>query len=192
VTGRPRALFPLCAIPFLSHRKPIDDTPRPACLGHSAVPPPVPVQVGVSDPPTPRGATVRLRHTQPAASGQLRCGKRDVTMVLRCIFDGTSMVLRRILGVVASFPPISAAHPPTVPPPISAFLLVALKTLPRTNGYASCAAQTPPPAALELAIQTASQPGRNFPEEPFLPHRFMLDNPAFCWNWPPLCLKPMP
>src|ERR1017187_2479293 len=51
-----------------------------------------------------------------------------------------------------------------------------------------------PPAALEPAIQSASQPGTNFPDEPafetlpplkmalFLRWRFILDTPAPCWS----------
>ena len=67
-----------------------------------------------------------------------------------------------------------------------------IQTLPLPKGYTPFAAQIPPPAAPEPAIQSASQPGPNFPDEPFLPHRFILDKPAFCWSWPPPSLKPVP
>src|ERR1035441_986480 len=86
-------------------------------------------------------------------------------MDLRWFFDGCSMVLRRISGVFASFPPISAVRPP--PPhshshtpfriPHTAFRTLWTPPLPKR--YTPVAAQIPPPAAPEPAIQSASQPG---------------------------------
>src|ERR1017187_3758607 len=72
------------------------------------------------------GAPARSARGQPAASVRVACCKRDVTMVFRWYFDVPSMYLRWIPGVFASSPPIWAARPPTVPAPVSAFLLVPL------------------------------------------------------------------
>src|ERR1019366_3836535 len=67
---------------------------------------------------------------QPALNLLRACCERDVSVMLRWIFDGTSMVLRwffdgssKDFGGFHSFPPISAARPPAVPSPISALCI---------------------------------------------------------------------
>src|ERR1039458_9992175 len=54
---------------------------------------------------------------------QLGCCKRDVTVELRRSFGGVTVELRWELGFFPSFPSTSAARPPTVPSPVSAFCI---------------------------------------------------------------------
>src|ERR1035441_8280793 len=88
--------------------------------------------------------------------------------MLRWSFDGASKGLRWICEGIQGFfalflLSLLAADASCDPPsPHFAFLLVPLYLLPR--GYIP-AAQTSPPAAPEPAIQSASQPGTNFPDE---------------------------
>src|ERR1019366_3543675 len=56
--------------------------------------------------------------------------QREGSVMLQRSFEARSKLIRRNQGVPHSFPPISHARPPTVPSPLSAFLLVPLWTLP--------------------------------------------------------------
>src|ERR1035441_1688172 len=98
--------------------------------------------------------------------------------MLRRGFDGVTMELRwGFEGIRWFFPlflqSLLPARPPCHPPFLAAFLVVPLKTLPISKRYTPFAAQILPPAAPEPAIQSAFQPGTNFPDEP----NFFLSKP---------------
>jgi hypothetical protein len=71
----------------------------------------------VSASATPQAPTVGLWHAQPAASGRVACGKREVSVMLRWYFDGSSTVLRWYFEGFKVFLPLFLqsllpAHPP--------------------------------------------------------------------------------
>src|ERR1035437_7702754 len=96
-------------------------------------------------------------------------------MELRRTFDGCSKEIRGFSLFSSNLcrPPLPAHSHFAFRIPHSE--LRTTQTLPLPKGYTPFAAQIPPPAAPQPAIQSASQPDTNFPDEPFLPHRFMLD-----------------
>ena len=121
--------------------------------------------VSVSTPPTPQAPTVPLRHAQPASSLLRACCPRDVTKGLRRSFEGVTMELRRESVVFPPFflPSLLPAHPPCHPPFLPPGTLIDPAAPKRLHPF--CGADTAP-AAPELAIQSASQPGTIFPHEP--------------------------
>jgi hypothetical protein len=108
--------------------------------------------------PSPhRPAPARSASAQPAAGVLYACCTRDV-----------SKGLRRDSVVFPPFflPSLLPAHPPCHPQFLLPCTLIDPAAPKRLHPF--CGADTAP-AAPELAIQSASQPGTNFPDEPTIP-----------------------
>jgi hypothetical protein len=119
--------------------------------------------------PSPhRPAPARSASAQPAAGVLYACCTRDVSKGLRRGLEGVSKGLRRDSVVFPPFflPSLLPAHPPCHPQFLLPCTLIDPAAPKRLHPF--CGADTAP-AVPELAIQSASQPGTNFPDEPIIP-----------------------